>query len=196
MIGQDQCCPRPDLSTPATGLPATRLDPGSTSTPPTGLPSTHLDPGSASTAPIGLPTGHLTPPPIETAPSDLPTRPGPSSGPTSQTLTYGYDRLYRLTSASGGPAGSTSYTYDPVGNRATRVRSSVTTTYAYDRADRISSAGSVSYTVDANGNQTARGSDSLAYDQANRLTGINYSSPSTPTSATPTMAMVSAPARP
>jgi YD repeat-containing protein len=39
----------------------------------------------------------------------------------------------------------------------------------YDRADRIQSAGSTSYTVDANGNLTNRGGDTFAYDQANRL---------------------------
>ena len=42
-------------------------------------------------------------------------------------FTYGYDRLYRLTSAAGGPAGATTYTYDPVGNRATRTRASTST---------------------------------------------------------------------
>jgi len=82
---------------------------------------------------------------------------------------YGYDHLYRLTSASGGPAGATTYSYDPLGNRLSRVRNSTTTSYAYDRGDRITSAGGISYTVDAVGNLTARGSDSLAYDQANRL---------------------------
>ena len=49
----------------------------------------------------------------------------------------------------------------------------MTTTFSYDRADRISwatsSTGGTSYTVDAAGNMTARGSDTLAYDQANRL---------------------------
>jgi YD repeat-containing protein len=109
-----------------------------------------------------------------TAPTGLPNRPGPNISPTTQTLTYGCDKLYRLTSASGGPAGATSYTYDPVGNRLIRTRNSVTTTYAYDRADRITSAATpssgTSYTVNAVGNMTVRGSDTLAYDQANRLT--------------------------
>jgi RHS repeat-associated protein len=44
------------------------------------------------------------------------------------------------------------------------------TSYSYDKADRITSAGSTSYTVNANGNVTARGSDTFVYDQANRLT--------------------------
>lgn len=137
---------------------------GGATTPPGGLPTGHtLTPG---TAPTDLPTGHTLAP--GTAPSGLPTRPGPSA--TSQTLTYAYDRLYRLTSAAGGPLGATSYTYDPVGNRLSRTRGGASTSYAYDRADRISSAGATSYAVDAVGNTTARGSDTLAYDQANRLT--------------------------
>ncbi|MCC6179564.1 MAG: RHS repeat protein [Chloroflexi bacterium] len=110
------------------------------------------------------------------APSTLPSRPGLPTGPTTQTLTYAYDRLYRLTSASGGPLGATSYSYDPVGNRLTRVRGSTITNYSYDRADRITSAGGVSYAVDANGNLTARGADSFVYDQANRLTRVTTGS--------------------
>ncbi|MFN8636067.1 MAG: RHS repeat-associated core domain-containing protein [Chloroflexota bacterium] len=122
-----------------------------------------------------MPTGHSGT--SSAAPTALPSRPGPSA--TSQTLVYGYDSLYRLTSASGGPAGSTSYTYDPVGNRLSRTRGSTSLTYSYDRADRISSAGATSYTVDAAGNMTVRGTDCLGYDQANRLktldTGCNSS---------------------
>ena len=43
------------------------------------------------------------------------------------------------------------------------------TTYSYDRADRITQAGSTSYRVNSNGNLVARGSDAFGYDQANRL---------------------------
>jgi YD repeat-containing protein len=90
-------------------------------------------------------------------------------GPGIDASTYAYDRLYRLTSASEPVTGTTTYTYDPVGNRLTRVRGS-TTSYTYDRADRITAAGATSLTVNANGNTTARGTDTFAYDQANRLT--------------------------
>ena len=45
--------------------------------------------------------------------------------------------------------------------------------YSYDRADRLSSATragiAAAYTLNANGNTTARGADTFAYDQANRL---------------------------
>jgi YD repeat-containing protein len=87
--------------------------------------------------------------------------------PTNPTSAYGHDRPYRLT--SDGVTGAT-YTYDPAGNRLTRTQSGVTTSYSYDRADRLSAAGSTSYTVNAAGTLTNRGSDSFTYDQAHRLT--------------------------
>src|SRR5581483_8953009 len=67
--------------------------------------------------------------------------------------------------------------------RSNRVKSNRltqnTTSYTYDRADRILTAGSVSYTVNANGNVTARGSDTFSYDQANRLTSATVSGTTT-----------------
>ncbi len=95
----------------------------------------------------------------------------PAGGGTRQasTTTYTYDNLYRLTGAIG-PTGTTSYTYDPTGNRLSKVLAGQTTSYSYDKADRILTAGSTNYTVNAAGNETARGSDTCAYDQANRLT--------------------------
>lgn len=84
------------------------------------------------------------------------------------TLAAGYDRLDRLTSVTG-PDGNRTYTYDPLGNRASKVLGG-TTAYTYDRADRITAAGATAITVNANGNLVAKGADSFAYDQANRLT--------------------------
>ena len=46
---------------------------------------------------------------------------------------------------------------------------SVPVSYTDARADRITSAGGVSYTPDANGNVVARGNDTFRYDAANRL---------------------------
>ncbi|HEX5824722.1 MAG TPA: RHS repeat-associated core domain-containing protein [Candidatus Limnocylindrales bacterium] len=84
---------------------------------------------------------------------------------------FGYDALSRLVSVSG-PDGPRSYSYDPVGNRLTRVAGS-STTYTYDRADRMTGAGGVPVSTDANGNIVARGSDTYSYDQANRLAVAN-----------------------
>ena len=142
------------------------LAPGPLQPAPGGLPTGHG--GTASTAPGGLPAGHGGT--ASTAPTGLPNRPGPGS--SSQTLTYTYDGLYRLTGATGAGA-SLAYTYDPIGNRLTMTRGSTTTTYAYDKLDRITSAvsptGGTSYTVNASGNTTARGSDTFAFDQLNRM---------------------------
>ena len=95
-----------------------------------------------------------------------------TGGTRTQALTYDYDRLPRLTGATlvGSAAGPTTYEYDPAGNRKTRTKAGASTSYTYDKADRITAAGGVSYTVNAAGNLAARGSDSFAYDQAHRLT--------------------------
>jgi RHS repeat-associated protein len=87
----------------------------------------------------------------------------------SLTQTYGYDHLYRLTSG-GVPGQPQTYTYDPVGNRLTSTSRLVTTSSSYDKADRLSNVGGTNYTTDSNGNLTSLGgSNTLAYDQANRL---------------------------
>jgi YD repeat-containing protein len=71
---------------------------------------------------------------------------------------------------SGG--GATIYTYDAFGNRLSKVLNGQTTSYTYDNADRILTAGNTFYTVNAAGNTTMRGTDFFQYDQANRLTGF------------------------
>jgi RHS repeat-associated protein len=94
----------------------------------------------------------------------------PAPGDPATLVTYGYDRLSRLTSAQDS-GGTRAYGYDPVGNRT----SSGTTTYTYDRSDRMTSAGAAAVTVNANGNLTARGADTFAFNQANRLTSATIS---------------------
>ena len=92
----------------------------------------------------------------------------PATVDPATLFSYGYDRLSRLTSVTGAD-GPRSYTHDPPGNRLTKV-AGATTAYAYDRADRLLTAGATAVTVNAVGNITARGTDTFAYDQANRLT--------------------------
>jgi YD repeat-containing protein len=102
----------------------------------------------------------------------------PQLGPPRPALpvantSYGYDRMYQLTSVTP-PGTPTTYSYDPLGNRLSMVRGS-STSYIYNRADHIQNAGATSYTVNANGNTTARGSDSFGYDQANRHSSATIS---------------------
>ena len=58
----------------------------------------------------------------------------------SQTRTYNYDKLSRLTSATTPESGTTNFTYDADGNVLTRTDArSITTTYSYDALNRWSS---------------------------------------------------------
>ncbi len=89
-------------------------------------------------------------------------------------VNYTYDSLYRLTNeaiAGGSVNGSIGYTYDAVGNRLSRT-STVTpvpaATYTYDANDRLPSD-----TYDADGNTTASGANTYAYDFENHLTSEN-----------------------
>jgi RHS repeat-associated protein len=91
----------------------------------------------------------------------------PSPADPAANTAYGYDKLRRLTSSSG-PDGAPTYGYDPVGNRTSKVLGT-TTTYTYDRADRMTAAGTMGVSVNDNGNTTAKGVDAFTYDQANRL---------------------------
>ncbi len=70
-------------------------------------------------------------------------------------------------------ADTQSYTYDPMGNRLTKVNNGVTTSYTYDNADQMTAAGGVTFGYDNNGNQTGRGADTFGYNAENRLTSTN-----------------------
>ena len=58
-------------------------------------------------------------------------------------------------------------------DRLQSIRNGVTRNYTYDKAGRISAAGAVSYTLNANGNLTDRTNDNFSYDAANRLTAVD-----------------------
>jgi len=90
------------------------------------------------------------------------------SQPRRTSTHYTYDQLYRLTQATTASR-TNQYTYDPAGNRLSKVFSGSSTPYSYDRADRIQSAGAANYLVNAAGDTLSRGSDRLVYDEAHRL---------------------------
>ncbi|MFC1896324.1 RHS repeat-associated core domain-containing protein, partial [Thermodesulfobacteriota bacterium] len=88
---------------------------------------------------------------------------------------YGYDDLYRLTSASA-LDGAIEYSYDPVGNRLSEQAGGGTDFYEYEsgtnRLSRITGATFREFSHDANGNMIAMGSRALVYNQNNRLVEI------------------------
>jgi RHS repeat-associated protein len=91
---------------------------------------------------------------------------------------FAYDALNELVSAQLGALvpTRTTWTYDAVGNRLQQTSALGMTKYAYDAADRLLTAGSRSFTYDANGNRVSvtdssiHQTQSLIYDAANRLT--------------------------
>ncbi|MEK6371444.1 MAG: RHS repeat-associated core domain-containing protein [Acidobacteriota bacterium] len=90
---------------------------------------------------------------------------------------YAYDEVYRLTEAQYGDGGREGFTYDAVGNRVTRTHEAgVITAYSYDDANQMTLAGGVTYSYDANGNVTAKGTAATyTYDFNNRLRTISGS---------------------
>ncbi|HEU5478041.1 MAG TPA: RHS repeat-associated core domain-containing protein [Gaiellaceae bacterium] len=107
------------------------------------------------------------------------------SGATSETDTYTYDTLDRLTSVcfqTSCPGQTDPYikwTYDAVGNRLTEARPTGTTNYTYNAADQLTQAGSTTYDYDLNGNETSAGSTTFTYDLANRMTSATSGSTTT-----------------
>jgi RHS repeat-associated protein len=77
---------------------------------------------------------------------------------------------------------SLSYTYDQVGNRLTRVKQGVTTTYSYDDNNKLtglSGGQTATFGYDNNGNMTSIsgttfGAWTLVYDDADQLTSVSY----------------------
>ena len=86
------------------------------------------------------------------------------------TETYGYDNLYRLTSAAyPGATPAQAYTYDAMGNRTQLTNGATPTNYTYDAGDRMLTAGSDSAAYDQDGNQLRLGNRTFLYDHENRL---------------------------
>ena len=86
----------------------------------------------------------------------------------SRVVTYGYDGLRRLTSASEQPGTSFQYNYDAVGNRTkVYLNGTLTEQNTYDAADQV-----VGWTYDAAGNLLSGDTNTYAYDGLNRLTDM------------------------
>jgi YD repeat-containing protein len=63
-----------------------------------------------------------------------------------RVISYTYDSLYRLITATYSSGESYRYTYDAVGNRLSLVTSNGSTSYEYDTANRLTSVNGVVYT--------------------------------------------------
>lgn len=94
------------------------------------------------------------------------------------TVTYTYDSLYRLTAAAPPPGDSPeSYAYDAVGNL---TKSHLSSSYAYDAANRLLADDAFDYQYDANGNLTRKTERATAkvtgfvYDAENQLVRVDH----------------------
>jgi RHS repeat-associated protein len=88
----------------------------------------------------------------------------------SGTTTYSYDRLNRITGATG-PGLTRSYAYDVNSNRTSKTENGATTSYTYNNADMLTSAGPTTYSYDGNGNLTSSSSGwALSYNAINNQT--------------------------
>jgi RHS repeat-associated protein len=89
---------------------------------------------------------------------------------------YGYDALNRLASWTPPSGQSTVYAFDAAGNRTSQISAAGTTNSAYDAADRLLTAGTISFTYDNNGNRITKttGTTTLTYsfDSLNRLIAV------------------------
>lgn len=98
------------------------------------------------------------------------------------TISWGYDKLYRLTDEVQRNSGNaitlqSHFEYDAVGNWDWTTINGVTTDYSYNELDQLVSAGSITYDYDGRGNleQVTNGSQvtTYSYDSTNRLTNVS-----------------------
>nr|WP_275944777.1 RHS repeat-associated core domain-containing protein [Phototrophicus methaneseepsis] len=106
----------------------------------------------------------------------------PDDTSTQQTLSYSYDKLQRLLSASYDTDRSYAYAYDLAGNRtqeqATIGITTTTTNWNHNAANQIATMQiganpAVSFQYDPNGNLTSDGQLTYTWDRANRQTMVN-----------------------
>jgi len=90
-------------------------------------------------------------------------------GGTGGTESYQLDAAGRLTSVAYADGTTIDFTYDAAGNRTSMTSGGSTTSYSYDAASQLTSAGSVSYAYDPAGNRIAAGSASFGYDDFGNL---------------------------
>ena len=103
--------------------------------------------------------------------------------PSGRVVDYVYDSTDRLLSESITEPGKedriTSYSYDKVGNRLSKTENGFTTTYVYDKNNRLIKEDDIIYRYDDNGNligkESAEEQIVYAYDYDNHLTRVETS---------------------
>lgn len=88
----------------------------------------------------------------------------------SQTETFTYDTLDRLTGVTG--PYSLNYTYNAIGN--IRSKNGVSYVYGSNKPHALTFDGSSNYTYDNNGNMLTRGSQNITWDAENRPVSIAF----------------------
>lgn len=94
------------------------------------------------------------------------------------SVSYGYDELSRLVSATGTALGSLGYAYGPTGNIVAKEG----VTYTYDAINTqavTATSDGKAYAYDANGNMVSEGSRTMTYDEANRLSMVTIANAQT-----------------
>ena len=91
----------------------------------------------------------------------------------SQTETFTYDTLDRLTGVTG--PYSLNYTYNAIGNIMSK--NGVSYVYGSSKPHALTSDGSSNYTYDNNGNMLTRGSQNITWDAENRPVSIAFTTP-------------------
>lgn len=86
---------------------------------------------------------------------------------------YSYDALNRLLRTEYPTGTTTEYTYDPAGNRLSKITGTSSAAYTYDAENRMLTSGGISYTYDNNGNLLDKSDGTVyEYDYENRLTSV------------------------
>lgn len=95
----------------------------------------------------------------------------------SGTHHYRYDGVSRLDSVVYSDGTAEIFRYDGSGNRLLRIYAGDSTVYSYDRADRLVSAGGITYTFDGNGNMATKsdtsGTTTYTWDGLDRLIQVD-----------------------
>ena len=95
-----------------------------------------------------------------------------SSSASASISNIVYDDLYRVTSLNSAARGIKTYGYNAIGNVLTN-QDFGSGLYGYGaKPHAVTSANGVTYTYDACGNMTARGNQTLTYDEQNQLTKV------------------------